>query len=895
MRFIKSNNEIIKKSWPTILEINKLFENYHKFTDEQLINETYSFKKEIVEIRNPVESRIIYLREKLRNDLSNNEWKNIADELEILDNQLVIKTNAILNTLLPKAFAVIKETCKRLVGREWVAGGIKLCWNMIPFDIQLLGGLLLHQGKIVEMATGQGKTLIASMPAYLNALVGEGVHIITANDYLVKRDYELMSEIFKFHNLSVGYITNEMNNNERRKMYECDITYSTSQELCFDYLRDNMVVYFEYRVQKKHNYAIIDEVDHILIDEARTPLIISDIEKNTFHNFDTINSNIRKLVEKQITLVAKYICQVEYILNRSENITEEELDFAGICVLRAYRGFPKDPKLIHLLNNSYIKTLLKNKIEKYKNLDLSNIDYELYYIVNENRDNIEITVNGKKYLNEVGISINFDSVEQQNIEAEILNIDNNETINSTEKEKRKNKLIKSFEENNKILNIVNQLLKGYNLYVKDVHYIVRDNKIIIIDELTGRTLPGRSYGNGLQQAIEAKENIIIHKKSLKKAEITLQNYFHLYNKLSGMSATAEFIKDEFKEIYQIDVIVLPPHRVCIRNDMSDVFFDTQQKKYEAIINEILEMNKLGRPVLVAPITIEVSEILSEMLTKREIKHEILSAKQTELESVIIAKAGKEGAVTIATNMAGRGTDIKLGSRVADLGGLHVIGIERNISRRIDNQVIGRAGRQGDPGSSKIFLSLDDNLFGLLDEKQLKKVYKLFKNAKQSNRMRALSRERLKIEILEMAKSTIKNIIELYFEKQDENYLKEQIKYSFLIDVDLLNRSLQKLRRTELENLIFNQFKEFYELKEKKYGSNLLSEIERYGLLCVIDDNWVEHLNMMDSLKDSIIDMSKHGDPLVKYREQSYKMFESLMEKICKDVVQFILKFTTRNQ
>ncbi|HMQ79080.1 MAG TPA: preprotein translocase subunit SecA, partial [Ignavibacteria bacterium] len=697
--FPSKHEKDVKELLPVVEEINEHYKELASLSDDELRGKTAEFKELIRKNTQEHEDKIVELRSKLTNDISHDERKEIYDELEKTENERDDIIEDTLNEILPQAFAVVKDTCRRLCGKEWLAAGQRVQWDMIPFDVQLIGGMVLHQGKIAEMATGEGKTLVGTLPQFLNALPGKGVHIITVNDYLAKRDSEWMGEIFKFHGLTVGVILNDMDNDKRRDAYACDIVYGTNNEFGFDYLRDNMVVDKKFMVQRGHNYAIVDEVDSVLIDEARTPLIISGAVEMSEHKFDEMNPRVKRLVDAQKSLIAKFVGEAETIINKGSAASKEEVHEAGVALLRANRGFPKNKKLLKLFSEPSNKTLMQQtEIEFLRDnaKRMPEIDDVMYFAIDEKAHSIDLTEKGREFLTSAQEDKDFFVLPDMG--TEIAHLENDDTMSEAEKVAKKDALGELYSLRSDRIHTVQQLLRAYSLYENDVEYVIQDNKIMIVDEFTGRVLPGRRYSEGLHQAIEAKEGVHVEKDTQTLATITLQNYFRLYKKLAGMTGTAETEAGEFLDIYKLDVVVIPTNRDCIRDDMNDVVYKTKREKYNAVIAEIEQMKKIGRPVLVGTTSVEVSETLSRMLKRKQVAHEVLNAKQHQREASIVQNAGLKSAVTIATNMAGRGTDIKLGPGVADLGGLHIIGTERHEARRIDRQLRGRAGRQGDPGS-----------------------------------------------------------------------------------------------------------------------------------------------------------------------------------------------------
>ncbi|HMS65531.1 MAG TPA: preprotein translocase subunit SecA [Ignavibacteria bacterium] len=929
----------VNSALPIVDEINKFYDEFEGLSNEELIAKTTEFKERISSETEETRNSILEIQEKLKSDIEHKERMDLYDELDKLEKESYEITAAALNDILPEAFAVVKQTCKRLCGTEWTAAGNKIRWNMIPYDVQLIGGIVLHQGKIAEMSTGEGKTLVATLPLYLNALAGKGVHLITVNDYLAKRDSEWMGEVFKFHGLTVGVILNDMDSNKRREMYNCDITYGTNNEFGFDYLRDNMVVDKSYLVQREHFYAIVDEVDSVLIDEARTPLIISGPVDAPTHKFDEMNIRVKKLVEAQRNMVNKLTSEAEEIISKGELSKEDEAK-AGMAILRANHALPKHKKLQKLLSEPSNKKLLLATESEYlrdnaKQMHI--VDDELYFVIDEKSHITDLTEKGRELLAPSSMERDFFTL--PDLGSEFAQLENNKDLSIEERELKKDELTKIYSERSDRIHTVQQLLKAYGLYEKDVEYVIQDGKIMIVDEFTGRILSGRRYSDGLHQAIEAKEGVHVEKDSQTLATITLQNYFRLYKKLAGMTGTAETESAEFFDIYKLDVTVIPTNRECVRDDLNDFVYKTKREKYNAVIDEITEMKNKRRPVLVGTTSVEVSETLSRMLKRKSIAHEVLNAKQHAKEAQIIENAGLPGAVTIATNMAGRGTDIKLGPGVPEAGGLHIMGTERHESRRIDRQLRGRAGRQGDPGSSKFFLSLEDDLMRLFGSERIANVmqrlgieegeaieHKMITNSVEraqkkveennfsirkrlleydnvmnqqrevvyTKRRAALMGERLKDDIFEMVDKAIDGIVKKYYDEGNIDGLKEEVQRTFLVILNVTPEEFQKLGESGLKDMILNETRAFYDRKEDRYGSDLMGQIERFAMLTVIDEKWKEHLREMDDLKEGI-NFRSYGqkDPLLEYKTDGFKLFVEMLDSMSTGVINFIFKFTTQ--
>ena len=739
----------LKKITPLVSKINDYQKNFESFSNNQLREKTIQFKSLLSQENQIFSKNIESLENQVLNTSDLDEKESIYKQIDQEKEESQKNTENILNSILPEAFAVVKETARRFVinkqmevtassydrelsqlksyvqltgekaiwSNSWDAAGKPIVWDMIHYDVQLIGGIVLHQGKIAEMQTGEGKTLVATLPVYLNALTGKGVHLVTVNDYLAKRDSAWMAPIFEFHGLSVDCIDyHQPNSSERRKAYQADITYGTNNEFGFDYLRDNMAHTAEDLVQPKHNYAIVDEVDSVLIDDARTPLIISGpTPEGDRHEFDVLKSNVNSLVNNQRSLLTGVLAEAK------AKIREGDTTEGGILLLRVFRGLPKNKALIKFLSEEGVKQLLQKTENHYmqdNNREMHIIDKDLYFVIDEKNNQIDLTEKGIQMLSEDNSDANFFIL--PDIGIEIAKIESNE-YDSKKEAALKEELFKDFDIKSERIHSMNQLLKAYTLFEKDVEYVLMDNKVKIVDEQTGRIMEGRRYSDGLHQAIEAKENVKIEAATQTYATITLQNYFRMYHKLSGMTGTAITEAGEFWEIYKLDVIEIPTNRPIARKDEDDLIYKTKREKYNAVIEKVIEFSNEGRPVLIGTTSVEISELLSKMLNIRKVKHNVLNAKMHKKEADVVAEAGNPGVVTIATNMAGRGTDIKLSQEVKDVGGLAIVGTERHDSRRVDRQLRGRSGRQGDPGSSQFFVSLEDNLMRLFGSERVAKV------------------------------------------------------------------------------------------------------------------------------------------------------------------------------
>ena len=740
---------------PLLKKTLAAYETIKDLSIDDLRHKTVEFRDKIRTATQKEEDQVAELRHYLEEnyDIPVQEKEDKYKEIEKLEDKIYATTQDILNDILPEAFSVMKETARRFKENEtitvtatqhdrdlaarrecitidgdkaiyqnqWMAGGNMIKWDMCHYDVQLIGGMVLHQGKIAEMATGEGKTLVATLPVYLNALPGKGVHVVTVNDYLAKRDSEWMGLLYEFLGLTVDCIDKyEPNSDDRRRAYNADITYGTNNEFGFDYLRDNMARNIGELVQRPHNYAIVDEVDSVLIDDARTPLIISGpTPKGDQQAFDQYKPIVQKLYEAQRVYVAQILTQAKKML--AENPDPKPTDESAQLLLRAHRGLPKNKALIKFLSEPGMKQVLQRTESFYmqdQNRNMHIIDDELYFVIEEKLNTVDIMDKGidviSKDADEAKLFIMPD------VGAQIAELEK-ENLSPEEKLARKEEIYNNYAVASDRIHTVHQLLKAYTMFDKDVEYVIIDNKVKIVDEQTGRIMEGRRYSDGLHQAIEAKENVKVEAATQTYATITLQNYFRMYKKLAGMTGTAETEAGEFWNIYKLDVVVIPTNKPVIRVDANDLVYKTKREKYAAVVDEILRLHEEGRPVLVGTTSVEISELLSNILTRRHIQHNVLNAKLHKREADIVAEAGREGTVTIATNMAGRGTDIKLTPEVKEKGGLAIIGTERHESRRVDRQLRGRSGRQGDPGSSQFFVSLEDDLMRLFGSDRIAKV------------------------------------------------------------------------------------------------------------------------------------------------------------------------------
>src|SRR5262245_1380398 len=879
-----------KKLWPVVDEINRHFESYKDLSDAELANKTQEFKQRLAE-------------------------------------------GETLDDILPEAFAAVKDACRRLVGRSWQVVGIDVRWDMVPYDVQLLGGVVLHQGRIAEMATGEGKTLVATMPLYLNALTGRGVHLVTVNDYLALRDSQWMGEIYRTLGLTVGVIQNQMDYTQRRAAYAC--TYGTNNEFGFDYLRDNMAVRPEHRVQRAFYYAIVDEVDSVLIDEARTPLIISGPVEHSNQDYGPLKGAVERLVAAQGRLVNDFLRQAEEEL--AANNKEKEWD-AGVHLLQVKRSAPKHKRLARLLSEQpeLTKLITKVELEFLRDKRMHEVDEDLYYSVEEKQHNVDLLEKGRDHLspNDPGEFMLPDLSEQ-------LALLEGGDSPPEQRMSERDRLYSDYARRNERIHNVLQLLKAYALYEKDNEYVVQDGKVLIVDEFTGRLMPGRRYSDGLHQAIEAKEGVKVEGETQTLATITLQNFFRLYDKLAGMTGTAETEAREFWEIYKLDVSVIPTNKDVVRTDQNDVVFRTKREKYAAIIDEIVECHERGQPVLVGTVSVEVSELLSYMLKRKGVQHSVLNAKYHQREAEIVAEAGKRGVVTIATNMAGRGTDIKLGSDVPGLGGLHILGTERHEARRIDRQLRGRSGRQGDPGSSRFFLSLEDDLMRLFGGERIaalmtrlgvqegeviehRMVTRSIENAQRrveahnfdirkhlleyddvmnkqrtvvyDLRNRLLENQDIRDEVKEWIAERVAARVEKYLgtpgthsEEWDLKGLAEDLSFLVMWPVDA--KAIEGGGTREgIEEAATELCTQAFERKVESTGGDAFVDVSRRVMLWTLDEKWRDHLYELDHLKGGI-GLRAYGqrDPLLEYKKEAFTLFEGLLDDVREESVRRLFR------
>ena len=998
----------MKQIKPILDKILAVYPQIDALSHDQLREASQKIKQRIADYVQKERDEKRELRAKLEDmNISPEEKEEIASKVDKLAKKIDTMLEEVLMEVLPEAFAIMKSTARRFKENsrivvkamdwdralastqdvvtiegenavwknQWMAGGNLITWDMVHYDVQLIGGIVLHKGMISEMATGEGKTLVATLPVFLNALAGEGVHVVTVNDYLSKRDSEWMGPLYQFHGLTVDCIDkHEPNSVERRQAYRCDITYGTNNEFGFDYLRDNMVIEPRDLVQRKHHYAIVDEVDSVLIDDARTPLIISGpVQKGEDQHFAEFKPIVERLYNTQRNEVTKILNEAKRLIAAGN--TEE----GGKLLLRAHKGLPRYNPLIKFLSEPGMKQIListENFYMQDNNKQMYKVTDDLYFVIDEKNKSVELTDKGHDLLaNSLDDSRFF---VLPDVGVEVAEIEKS-SLSAEEKMKKKDELLADYALKAERVHTVNQLLKAYTMFEKDVEYVIMDNKVKIVDEQTGRILEGRRYSEGLHQAIEAKENVKVEAATQTFATITLQNYFRMYHKLAGMTGTAQTEAGEFWSIYKLEVVTIPTNKPVIRKDEDDQIYKTKKDKYNAVIEKIVQLKEQGRPVLVGTTSVEVSELLSRMLKLRGIKHNVLNAKQHAREAEIVAEAGRKGCVTIATNMAGRGTDIKLTDEVKSAGGLAIIGTARHDSRRVDRQLRGRSGRQGDPGSSLFYVSLEDDLLRLFGAERISKIvdamglkegealqhkmlsksieraqrkveeinfgvrkrlleYDDVMNSQRSaiygKRKNALFGERIDIDV----KNMISDFAIMFVEANDIPYadFKLELLKQLSIEPDFDEAFYSKASKEEIAERLENCIKavinrrneemirtswpvieQVYKTQSATYTNiaipvgdghkglniviNLQKAYESMGkelpravaktiTLITIDNNWKEHLREMDDLKQSVQNASyEQKDPLLIYKLESYNLFQSVIEKINREVLSFLVR------
>jgi preprotein translocase subunit SecA len=892
-----------KSLWPIVEQINELEEEYQQLSDEQLRAKTDEFRQRL------------------------NDGETVDD-------------------LLPEAFAAVKNTCRRLLGHKYEVRGRPMTWDMVPYDEQLIGGVVLHQGRIAEMATGEGKTLVASLPLYLNALEGKGAWLVTVNDYLAQRDAEWMGLIYQFLGLKVGIIISDMHPQLRRESYAADITYGTNNEFGFDYLRDNMSLTMDEVVQREHHYAIVDEVDSVLIDEARTPLIISGPVAHSTQKFEEMKPAVEQLVRLQSQFITQLADGIE------KDLADGGDDWQiGRKLLMAFRGFPKHRRVMKLFQDpGNITKRQRVESDLLRDKKMFELDEELYFSIDERSHITDLTDKGRIQLTKY-YGGDPDLFMLPDLADEFAKIDQDDALTPQQKVEAKAKNQDIYAHRSERVQNVAQILRAYALYEKDVEYVVQDGKVLIVDEFTGRILAGRRYSDGLHQAIEAKEGVHVEGETQTIATITLQNFFRLFKKLAGMTGTAETEEAEFFDIYKLDVMVIPTHEEVRRDDMEDLIYRTKREKYNAVIDKIAELHERRQPVLVGTTSVENSEVISRMLKRRSVPHNVLNARQHQREAEIIANAGQPGAVTIATNMAGRGTDIKLGAGVVEWlgepgdksnagGGLFILGTERHESRRIDRQLRGRCGRQGDPGASQFYLSLEDDLMRLFGSERIARVMDRL-GAQEGEVIahplvtRAIGRAQQKVEaynfsirkhLLEyddvmnqqrtvvysrrnvalrgedptaLVAEMVQDHVDFLLEKHQEgegrsaeiNYdgLAEDLMRTFLVDVSSESR-LHGLRDEALREAILEEAEKARQFRITVLGEELFKALQRWAILRVIDEHWRDHLYAMDSLKEGV-GLRAYGqkDPLIEYKKEGFELFQSMLDEVNGDALRVMYR------
>ncbi len=900
------NQRELKRLMPVVRRINELDEQFKSLSDDELRAKTRGWKERLA----PVD------------DFAERE--------------------AILSEILPEAFAVVKNGARRLCGKSWTVCDQDVTWNMIHFDVQLIGGMVLHSGRIAEMATGEGKTLVATLPLYLNALTGRGSHLVTVNDYLARRDAEWMGELFRFLGLTCGCIQHDQSPDVRRAQYACDVTYGINSELGFDYLRDNgMATSREQQVQRGYVYAIVDEVDSILIDEARTPLIIAGPATVSTHQYDKFKPGIEQLVRKQNMLCSRLVNEAKSLLDDGKN------DEGGVTLFKVKLGQPRNKSLLRLLEDPVNRRALDKAELSFhgdtRKDELFALKEELFYTIDERAQEADLSEQGRDFLN----PDEPDAFVLPDMMTAFADIDVRTDLDDVAKEKAKAQLQANTDHRAERIHNISQLLRAYCLYERDVEYVVEENKVVIVDQNTGRKMPGRRWSDGLHQAVEAKEGVQIDRETQTLATITIQNYFRLYQKLGGMTGTAETEANEFHDIYKLDVVVIPTNRGIARKDSNDRIYKTRREKYNAVIAEIKESHGRGQPVLVGTASVESSELLSRMLKREKIPHSVLNAKYHRQEAEIVQRAGQRDAVTISTNMAGRGTDIKLGAGVNELGGLMVLGTERHSARRIDRQLRGRCARQGDPGASRFYVSFEDDLmrnfgasdrmttimekFGLEDGQELEHVLlnRSVENAQKRVEQRdymsrkhtleyddVMNKQREVVygyrnEILDTdtPRHLIDEVIEEAVPAKVEEYVKEGsgeepnhagllawVNMTFPLGLSAEKAAFEQKNPAEIGQFLVERITEAYNSKCSHEDPEAVKGLERYIVLNAVDRLWQEHLFAMDGLREGIqLQRIGQKDPLVEYKNEAYSMFVEFMANLKLEILHNLFRSTSNLQ
>ena len=899
--FGKKSEKDLKELSPFVDEINAAYNPLGSLSDDELINLFNTIKEEIKDLS--INSRKTFKAEGL--------------EEEDLDDAVIKAEQEFLDLKMPEVFAIVKDASRRICGTEFMVMHQKMKWEMVPFDVQLMGGVVLHQGKIAEMKTGEGKTLVSTMPIILNAITGRGVHVITVNDYLAERDSQWMGILFEYLGLSVGCILNQMNSEQRKEMYDRDITYGTNSQFGFDYLRDNMSIRPEDQVQRGHAFAIVDEVDSVLVDEARTPLIISgNVDAPSNQQYNEWRNSIENIIRKQNQMVNKLIAEAEEVLGTDDNK-------AAVNLLIASRGAPKNKRLMKIFQQQGTQQLIhKMESEYIRDKKMNELDEQLYFSIDERAHVIDLSEIGRQYLSPEHPE-NFIIPDLGEIFHEI---ENTEGITQHQVLEQKEESQTLHMERSDRIHAINQLLRAYSLYEKDIEYIVQEGKVLIVDEHTGRVLHGRRFSDGLHQALEAKEKVVIEKETQTMATITIQNYFRMYSKLAGMTGTAVTEAQELMEIYKLDVVEIPTNQNIIRKDADDLVYRTKREKYNAVIEKIQELSHKGQPILVGTTSVEESETLGRMLKRAKVPHNVLNAKQHQKEAEVITRAGQTSAVTIATNMAGRGTDIKLGDGVKELGGLFILGTGRHESRRIDLQLRGRSGRQGDQGESIFFLSLEDDLMRLFGSDRIAKVmdrmgveegevithamvtrsieraqkkvegrnfgirkhlleYDDVMNQQREivydRRNYALHGENISREVDEIMADYLDNLIQLYCENGNNprewnwDEFTNEVLNTFSLDIKSENDRVSSI--DELRDMVVQGVNAILSFKKESVDDNVFDQFQKWVVFRTIDENWREHLAAMDQLREGI-GLRAYGqkNPLIEYKQEGFGMFAEMM-------------------
>ena len=903
--FGSKNQRELRRLGPNVRRINEFDEQFKALSDDDLRAKTAAWKEELSKISDPEE-----------------QWRR-------------------LNDILPEAFAVVKNGARRLKDRKhnFTVCDQPMTWDMVHFDVQLVGGMVLHRGRIAEMATGEGKTLVATLPLYLNALTGRGAHLVTVNDYLARRDAEWMGQLYTFLGLTVGCIQHDQEPDFRRQQYACDITYGTNSEFGFDYLRDNgMATSRELQVQRGYHYAIVDEVDSILIDEARTPLIISGPATISTHQYDKWKPLIEQLVRKQTMLCNRVASEA------TEAFEKGDLELGGRLMFKVKLGQPRNKQLLRMMEDPDKRRAIdKAELSFYTDTrkeELFQLKEELFFTIDEKSNEADLSEQGRTFLN----PDDPNAFVLPDLISEFTEIDLDTTLSDEEKDKKKSERQELCDSQAERIHNISNLLRAYCVFDKDVQYVVEENKVVIVDEFTGRKMPGRRWSDGLHQAVEAKEGVQIDRETQTLATITIQNYFRLYQKLAGMTGTAETEAAEFHDIYKLDVNVIPTNRPVQRKDFNDRIYKTRREKYNAVINEIKEHHSKQQPVLVGTVSVEASELLSRMLKREKIPHNVLNAKFHMQEAEIVMRAGQPGTVTISTNMAGRGTDIKLGLGVTEMGGLFVLGTERHEARRIDRQLRGRCARQGDPGASRFYVSFEDDLmrnfgaadrmtkimerFGLEEGQELehrwlnKSVETAQKRVEQRNylirkrtldfddvmnmqrevvytwRNDVIDTEDPRTEIFEVIDEAVPTKVKEYLDSEEPNYagLINWVNVTFPLGLNKEKAQFETRSVDENAKFLIDKIKDAYQRKSSHEEPTAVKSLERYIILNAIDRLWQEHLYAMDALREGVyLRGYAQKDPLIEYKTEAYDMFVELMANIKNEVLHNLFRSTSNLQ